>query len=110
LPAGYKPVTISWKHLDCCTFCYLEEEESTFLFLKKSPWVLSALRGLKVVTKALGWGNYQNKGTARDGNPPSSKSLTNHKAPLEMQSRKKQQEGTLRFVQHFKTEGSSLKM
>jgi len=41
--------------------------KSTFLFLKKSPWVLSALRGLKVVTKALEWGNYQNKGTAQDG-------------------------------------------
>ncbi|CAK9193617.1 unnamed protein product [Sphagnum jensenii] len=36
LPADYKPVTVLWKHLDCCTVCYLEEE-STFLFLKKSP-------------------------------------------------------------------------
>jgi hypothetical protein len=36
LPAGYKPVTVSWKHLDRCTICYLEEE-SKFLFLKKSP-------------------------------------------------------------------------
>jgi hypothetical protein len=41
---------------------------------------------------------------------PSSKSLTKHKALLEMQSREKQQEGTLCFVQHFKTEGSSFKM
>jgi hypothetical protein len=34
LLAGYKPVTVSWKHLDRCTVCYLEvhisvsEEES----------------------------------------------------------------------------------
>jgi hypothetical protein len=26
LPVGYKPVNVSWKHLDRCTVCYLDEE------------------------------------------------------------------------------------
>ncbi|XP_024377604.1 uncharacterized protein [Physcomitrium patens] len=34
LPAGYKPVEISWKHLDRCTVCYLDEEYVDNLLLQ----------------------------------------------------------------------------
>ena len=34
LPPGYKPVDISWKHLDRCTVCYLDEEYDNNLLLQ----------------------------------------------------------------------------
>jgi hypothetical protein len=34
LPAGYHPVDISWKHLDRCTVCYLDEEYVDNLLLQ----------------------------------------------------------------------------
>lgn len=34
LPAGYQPVDISWKHLDRCTVCYLDEEYCDNLLLQ----------------------------------------------------------------------------
>ncbi|CAK9270061.1 unnamed protein product [Sphagnum jensenii] len=34
LPAGYRPVEVQWKHLNCCTVCYLDVEYVDNLLLQ----------------------------------------------------------------------------